>query len=85
MVRGDIDTESERIANSLLIFPLSLIILLIILTLTIDTHLWIGIIAFSCSFVLTLGYYLRSTLKVAKLKKESPNNQHPFDVDVDGG
>ena len=85
MVRGDIDTESERIANSLLIFPLSLIILLIILTLTIDTHLWIGIIAFSCSFVLTLGYYLRSTLKVAKLKKESPNNQHPFDVGVDGG
>lgn len=85
MVRGEIDTESDRIANSLLIFPLSYTILLIILTLTIDAHLWICIIAFSCSFILTLGYYIRSTLKGAKLKKESPNNQHPFDVDVDGG
>ncbi len=85
MTRGDIDTESDRVANSFLIFPLSYVILLIILTLTIEAHLWISIIAFSCSFVLTLGYYIRSTLKGAKLKKESPNNQHSFDVDVDGG
>jgi hypothetical protein len=65
MPSENIDTESDRIGNSAIIFSLFFLIFLIALMLTINDSFWIGIIAFSCSSVLSLGYYIRSTLKSA--------------------
>ncbi|UCD13490.1 MAG: hypothetical protein JSW60_08025 [Thermoplasmatales archaeon] len=82
MPAGIIDPESERVGNSALLFSLSFLIFLIALTLTINDSFWIGIIAFCCSSVLSLGYYIRSTLKSAKQEKKFPNIQPPVDAGV---
>ena len=79
----EFDTESDRIANSILILAASHLVLAIILTPTINNNLWTPIIAISCGFALSLGYYIRSTLKSNKIKKKSPDDLPQ--AEVDGG
>lgn len=79
----EFDTESDRIANSILILAASHLVLAIILTPTINNNLWTPIIAIFCGFVLSLGYYIRSTLKNNKIKKKSTDDLPQ--AEVDGG
>ncbi len=82
MVVVEPDEETDIIANTIVILAISVFVLAVTLTLTIGNNFWTPIIAISSSFVLSFGYYIRSTLKIAKKKKDAIDKSK---TDVEGG
>jgi hypothetical protein len=58
--------SEEEVANSWLILSSSLLVLLIILWYTTQDSFWTGIIAFSISAILVIGYCIYSNFKTKK-------------------
>jgi len=62
------DFETEKIANSGLIFSVSLMFLLIVLWRVTNDSFWTGIIAFIASSFLVIIYHIFSSFKQEKTK-----------------
>jgi hypothetical protein len=81
MVDIEIDSETDRFANLVLILSSSFVILTIILRLLIGNNIWTPSIAIFCGIVLSVVYYIREILKSPKKKKEE-KNQRKSEVEV---
>lgn len=84
MVSKQVDYISNTFANSFLIFAISLVISAVILALILNPelenyNLWIGLTSFTFSFILSIGYNIRSILKEKDLVKKIPANKPPDD------
>ena len=62
----NVSPETEKVANSFVILSLSFLILLLILWFTTKDSIWTGIIAFSISSILVIGYCIYSNFKMKK-------------------
>lgn len=71
MPKDDNDIETEQFGNAWLIFSVSFLALLLVLWFTTKDSFWTGMIAFSISSVLVIGYCIYSNFKT---KKEKLNN-----------
>jgi hypothetical protein len=71
-------TESDRIANSVIIFSGSGVLLAIIIMIISNDNFLSSIFAIIIGFIISISYYIWSNLKASKQKKES------LTVDVDG-
>ena len=70
--KGNSMEESENIGNSMTVFSLLFFILLVFFFFRLGIgDFWSGIIAFSGSFVISVGYFLFSQMKTQKQKRES--------------
>ncbi len=82
MVVVERDEETDIIANTIVILAISVFVLAVTLTIAIGSVVWTPIIAIAIGFALSFGYYIRSTWKIAKKKKEAINQSK---TDVEGG
>jgi len=60
--------EPEKFANSWVIFSSSFLVLLLILWFTTKDSFWTGMIAFSISSILVIGYCIYSNFKTKKIE-----------------
>jgi hypothetical protein len=67
MPKDDNDIETEQFGNAWLIFSVSFLSLLLVLWFTTKDSFWTGMIAFSISSVLVIGYCIYSNFKIEKI------------------
>jgi len=72
MVVKEIDAESNRVANSILILGGSVLILAIILKLITNDNFLSSMLAIILGFVFSIFYYIKSIFYNKSQKKDSP-------------
>jgi len=79
MPNKDINNETDKIANTILILTISVLILAIIFTPLLEVHFLVTTKAISGGMVLSIGYYISSSIKSSKQKNESLEEKISFD------